>query len=184
MDYFISDLHIGHNKEFIWKARGFSSIEEHDTKILKQCNEIVGPEDHLWILGDLAMGGDIKEWNRIYKNLICQNVHYIQGNHDTDNKMDIYEQDYKFIYHGYADIYKPNKKITFYLSHYPTMTGNYKNDGHLVWNLSGHTHSKNRFEYGQYNIYNVAADAHDCKPISIERIIKDIMQYIAINKKE
>jgi len=177
MIYLTSDLHIGHDKEFIWKARGFNSIEEHDTAILLHCNEIIGPEDELYILGDLAMSGDEKEWNRIYNQLVCQNVHYIQGNHDTNYKMDLYDG-YGFNFHGYADMIKYQKKA-FYLSHYPTMVGN-KEDKKFLWNLSGHTHSKNKFEYGQYHIYNVAVDAHNCYPVSIEDIIKDIQNYNSI----
>lgn len=177
MIYFTSDWHIGHDKEFIWKARGFNSIEEHDTAILLHCNKIVGPEDELYILGDLVMSGNEKEWNRVYNQLFCQNVHYIQGNHDTDYKMDLYDG-YGFNFHGYADIIKYQKK-TFYLSHYPTMVGN-KEDKKFLWNLSGHTHSKNKFEYGQYHIYNVAVDAHNCHPVSIEDIIKDIQNYNSI----
>ena len=34
MYYFTSDLHIGHDKEFIWGSRGFSSLEEHDTEMM------------------------------------------------------------------------------------------------------------------------------------------------------
>lgn len=180
MIYFTSDWHIGHNKEFIYAERGFSSIEEHNTAILLRCNEIVGPDDELWILGDLAMGGDEKEWNRVYNQLICQNIHYIQGNHDTNKKMDIYDG-YGFEYHGYADVIKFGKKMTFYLSHYPTMVGNY-GDKKPLWNLSGHTHSKDKFEYGQYGIYNVALDAHNCYPVSVEEILKDIYQYNNIQR--
>ena len=66
MDYFTSDLHIGHDRDFIWKARGFSSIEEHDTEILKRWNSIVQPEDTVYILGDLCLGRDESEWNRIF----------------------------------------------------------------------------------------------------------------------
>ena len=57
MDYFTSDLHIGHDKSFIWQARGFNSIEEHDTQILLRWNATVSPEDTVYILGDLAMRG-------------------------------------------------------------------------------------------------------------------------------
>ena len=28
--YITSDLHFGHNRNFIYESRGFSSIEEHD----------------------------------------------------------------------------------------------------------------------------------------------------------
>lgn len=182
MDYFISDLHIGHDKEFLWEKRGFKSIEEHDTQILLTWNSIVSPEDTVYILGDLCMGRDEKEWNRIFKNLNgYKNVIY--GNHDTVTKLSKYVNEYGMHLLGYADMYK-FKKMKFYLSHYPTMTGNYQEQKHPVWNLSGHTHSKNKFENGQYNVYNVAADAHDCKPVSIERILKDIKQYMQINQRE
>lgn len=180
MIYFSSDWHIGHDKEFLWGKRGFSSIEEHDTAVLLRCNEIVGPEDELWILGDLAMGGNEKEWNRVYNQLVCQNIHYLQGNHDTDNKMDIYDG-YGFEYHGYADVIRASKKMSFYLSHYPTMMGNHE-EKQRIWNLSGHTHDKNKFQYGQYCVYNVALDAHNCYPVSMEQILSDIRKYTDIQR--
>ena len=182
MIYFTSDWHIGHNKPFIYEKRGFNSIEEHDTTILQRCNKIVcNPDDELWILGDLCMGGDVKEWNRIYNNLICKNVHYLQGNHETDYKMDIYDRDYKFEFHGFADMMKIGKKMNFFLSHYPTMVGNHE-DKKPIWNLSGHTHSKDKFENGLNKIYNVSVDAHNCYPISIDHILKDITRYTNIQR--
>ena len=34
--YVTSDLHWGHNKEFIWKARGYSSVEDmNEAQIIK-----------------------------------------------------------------------------------------------------------------------------------------------------
>lgn len=175
MIYFTSDWHIGHNKEFIYKARGFSSIEEHDTAVLKRCNELVQYNDELWILGDLAMSSNEKEWNRVYLSLNCQNIHYLQGNHETDNKMDIYDYEYQFDFHGFADIYKYSKNRIFYLSHYPTIVGNFEDGKPAMWNLSGHTHSKDKFSIYP-NVYNVALDAHNCYPVSIETIMKDILK--------
>ena len=175
MDYFTSDLHIGHDKEFIWKPRGFSSIEEHDTEILKRWNNIVTPEDTVYILGDLCLGGNEEEWNRIFLNL-NGTKQVIAGNHDTENKIDKYIFKYDMIYSGLSTIYKYNKKKRFYLSHYPTIVSNYE-DKAFFWNLSGHTHSRNIFQYGEWCIYNVALDAHNCTPVSIEQIIKDIYSY-------
>lgn len=173
MIYLTSDWHIGHVKPFLYEPRGFSSIEEHDKEVLKRCNEIVKPEDELWILGDLAMSSNEKEWNMVYHNLNCQNVHFIIGNHDTDNKMDKYEYEYGFSFEGYVHILKYTKHKTFYLSHYPTIVSNYGEEGRFFWNLSGHIHSKEKF-HKEYKIYNVALDAHNCYPVSIEQIIKDI----------
>ena len=175
MIYFTSDWHIGHNKEFLYRPRGFSSIEEHDIAVLQRCNEIVDYDDELWILGDLAMGGDKKAWNQVYYNLKCNNIHFIQGNHDTNNKMDIYENEYLMNYEGLAQVYKYSKRRTFYLSHYPTIVGNFEDGRPSMWNLSGHTHSKDKFSIYP-NVYNVSLDAHNCYPVSIEQIYKDILK--------
>ena len=145
MHYFTSDWHIGHEKEFLYKPRGFNSIEEHDTALLLKCNQIVEPEDHLWILGDLCMGRNEKEWDRIYKALFCKNIHFIIGNHDTNNKCERYEKKYGFINEGLAAVIKVSKRRSIFLSHYPTIVGNYENGGPSMWNLSGHTHMKNKF---------------------------------------
>lgn len=177
MIWFTADWHIGHDKDFIYAARGFSNIIEHDTAIIKHCNELVAPDDELWILGDLAMNGNEKEWNRIYCSIHCQNVHYLQGNHDTDNKMDIYDKVYRFEYHGYADVMSVSKRIKLYLSHYPTYTDN-GTDRVKVINLHGHTHSKEKFFNNNPSMYNVAVDAHDCYPVSLTEILKNINEVI------
>ena len=35
MIYFTSDTHFCHDKEFLYKPRGFSSIEEHDKTVVE-----------------------------------------------------------------------------------------------------------------------------------------------------
>ena len=49
-----SDLHIGHNKEFVYKERGFQSIEEHDSALLSNWNELVSSDDVVYVLGCFA----------------------------------------------------------------------------------------------------------------------------------
>lgn len=175
MDWFTSDLHIGHDKDFVWGARGFSSVEEHDKEILKRWNAVVSPNDTVYILGDLCMGGNEPEWNSIYYNLNGSKK-FICGNHDTTNKINLYVMNYSMENLGLASMYKYNKHYIFYLSHYPTLVGNY-NDKKFLWCLSGHTHSTNPFENADKCVYNVAMDAHNCTPISIEQIIKNITNY-------
>ena len=175
MIFFTSDLHIGHNKDFIWKPRGFSSIEEHDTAIIRNWNSIVSYEDEVYILGDLCMSSNEYEWNRVFK-VLNGKKYFIHGNHDTTNKIKRYIEEYNMTDYGDTKIYKYNKHKTFYLSHYPTLVGNYE-ENKFFWNLSGHTHSKDKFEYGIKCVYNVAMDAHDMYPVSIEKIIKDINKY-------
>ena len=175
MDFFTSDLHIGHAQSFIWQKRGFSSIEEHDTTILRNWNSTVSPYDNVYILGDLCMNSDEKEWNRIFK-LLYGKKYFIIGNHDTDNKILKYEDDYNITNLGYGYVYKYNKKWQFFLSHYPTFTSSLSDTTHYpLVNLYGHTHQNTNFfnENNPY-MYHVGVDSHNCFPISIEQIIIDI----------
>ena len=173
--FFTSDLHLNHNKDFIWGARGFKSVHEMNYAILDNFSKIVDWDDDLYILGDVLLGDN--EVGIDYLSFIPGKKHIILGNHDTDTRRKIYENRvYKTDVIGYADVFKYGKR-RFYLSHYPTMTGNYDDKDKLAtWNLSGHTHSKDKFQYFPQNIYNVAVDAHDCKPVEIEQIIEDIKE--------
>ena len=176
MIWFTSDLHIGHDKEFLWGDRGFPHIYAHDEAIIKNINEVVEWNDELWILGDLALGTDEQEWDRVFYNIRCKNIHFIIGNHDTDRKIDKYIDEYGFELEGYANVIKYNKKKRFYLSHYPTITDNYDDSirSHTI-SVCGHSHYKNRFQdMDKGLIYHVELDAHDMYPVSIEQIIKDI----------
>ena len=175
MIFFTSDWHIGHDKDFIYKARGFSNIYDHDTAILKKCNELVSWNDELWILGDLALNNNEPEWNRIFYNINCQNIHFIIGNHDTDNKVDKYIEEYGFEFEGYANVIKISKTKRFYLSHYPTITDNFDDNKrpHTI-NLFGHTHQVTNFFNNNPYMYHVGVDSHNLYPVSIEQIIKDI----------
>ncbi len=171
MDYFTSDLHIGHDKEFLWKPRGYSSVEEHDTAVLLHWNEIIQPEDTVYILGDLCMSGNEKEWDRVFKYL-KGHIKFIHGNHDTDNKIDLYINKYNMEDLGIAYVYRYNKHKKFYLSHYPTLVNNH--DDKFFYNLSGHLHSCFKWDNWAGGVYNVSLDAHNMYPVSIEQIIKDI----------
>ena len=175
MIFFSSDWHIGHDKDFLYRPRGFQSIEEHDEAIITNCNKIVKEDDELWLLGDLALGEE-EEWDKWLSQINCKNIHFVIGNHDTDRKIAKYINEYWFEFHGYADMIKYSKRYSFYLSHYPTLTGNFDFDKRPVWNLSGHTHSQEKF-YDKYAVYNVALDAHNNYPVSIEEIVTDIINY-------
>ena len=54
--FLTSDLHFGHNKEFIYKVRGFNSIEEMNEAIIERWNSVVNNDDDVYVLGDLMLG--------------------------------------------------------------------------------------------------------------------------------
>lgn len=54
MNYFISDLHIGHTNVLSFDNRPFKSIEEHDEALIKNWNSVVGMDDDVYLLGDIS----------------------------------------------------------------------------------------------------------------------------------
>lgn len=172
--WFTSDLHFGHHKEFLWGPRGFNSSKEHDKAIIENWNSVVEPEDTVYILGDLML-----EDNEYGINCLQQlkgNIYIIRGNHDTLTRMELYKQ-YNWLHPlDFAIELKINKNY-FYLSHYPTITANYDDNKpwakHLI-NLHGHTHSKEKFYNDNPYMYNVALDAHNNYPVSLEQILEDV----------
>lgn len=179
MIWFTSDLHLGHDKDFIVQARGFKTVEEMNAEIIRRWNERVSPDDDIYVLGDIILG-DIEEGMRLITKLNGY-LHILRGNHDTDKKVERYLELPNVVSVQYADVLKYGKAV-FWMGHYPTITANYDDDKpwaqHLVC-LFGHTHQEQPFYNDNPYMYNVGMDAHNCTPISIEEIMSDIR-----NKKQ
>lgn len=79
--YAIADLHLGHKKIAI--HRGFDSVEEHDTDIIRVLNW-VAPEDTIWVLGDVAFSD--KALKRL-ADVRCT-LKLVAGNHDLSPSKD------------------------------------------------------------------------------------------------
>ena len=170
MIWFSSDLHLNHNKNFIYEPRGFINIYEMNETIIKNFHSLVKPEDDLYLLGDIFLG-DLHEGIKLF-NQLPGKIHLVWGNHDTNNRVIAMSECHNVVeLVGYAGILK-HGHYRFYLSHYPTLTANFDIDKPLKQRtlcLAGHTHSKEIFE--PCGSYNVAVDAHNCYPISIDEII-------------
>lgn len=176
-----SDLHLMHQREFLYEPRGFSSIEEHDEVIIKNWNEVVADEDIVILLGDVYMGTDHERAAELI-NKLNGNILYIRGNHDTDNKVDnILSCCPRVELIGYASPFKYNG-YNFYLSHYPCLVSNYDKEKPLkkrVLNLCGHSHAQDRWQdWGKGLIYHVELDCHNNYPKLLDEIIEEIKEKI------
>lgn len=167
-----SDLHLCHDKEFIYKQRGFHSVHEMNEQIIKNFNEVIDDDDDLYLLGDLMLNDNVTGMKLL--NQLPGRKHIILGNHDTDARVELYKTGRQVVeILGCASILKYNK-FHFYLCHYPTMTANFDLDKYLsqrLLSLSGHTHSQDKWDLA--GGYNVALDAHNCYPVEINTIIQD-----------
>ena len=182
--WFTSDLHFGHDREFVWKVRGYKDVEDMNKQQIEKFNSVVKPEDTVYILGDTMLGDNVTGEECLAK----LNGHKIMilGNHDTAKRIEIYK---KYVDEMvYATVIKYKKKV-IYLSHYPTLTASY--DDALcsaVLNFHGHTHQTTNFLTGQPHYYHVGVDSHDGYPVNIDDILAEIKTqaegYFNFSKKE
>ena len=177
--WFTSDLHLCHDKEFLWGPRGFKDQFEMNEAIIENWNKVVKPDDIVYDLGDIALS-DVQTAAKCINKLNGKHM-WINGNHDTTKKID-YIMDYchdKMYYMGYAYVLKEGKH-SFYLSHYPTLTANFddKKFSRHVINLHGHTHQQtNWLQVANPFMYHVGMDSHNCTPVHIDEVLADIKNH-------
>ena len=129
MNYFTSDLHLGHNRILDFE-RGdkFKTIVEHDNFVISVLEKRLKKDDVLYNLGDFCFKNVSNEILERYRKLPCKKV-IILGNHDTYNKieeMQIFDEIHR------TPIFLTKRIL---LSHEPEMCSPY------VLNVHGHLHS-------------------------------------------
>lgn len=174
---------VSHQAEFLWRPRGFESVEEMNEAIVERWNKTVaaGWGYIVYHLGDMCLTNTDAAIPYIQR--LNGNIRWIKGNHDSDAKVkkilvechnveliSPYEEN------AWAYILKDGKR-RFYLSHYPTLTANF-DDKHFsqhVINLHGHTHQQKNWLFPDNPFtYHVGLDSHNCTPVHIDEILADI----------
>jgi len=168
-----SDLHINHDREFIFKPRGFENIQDMNNAIVERWNEVVQPNDDVYVLGDLMLGDSTTGIEYLKK--LNGTLHIIVGNHDTDTRINLYHQ-LPNVAEVELAIKLKYKKHHFFMTHYPCLTGNLETEAltQMTLNLYGHTHQKTNFYNDMPYMYHVGVDSHNCYPVLLDDIIKDM----------
>ena len=147
--YFTSDLHFGHYNitKYCPLTRGhFSTTDEMNEEIIKNCNDVVGPDDNLYILGDVSMHNPslaIKMLKRMNgkKFLVLGNHDKVKGKKEALQEFyDCFEwvEEYKEIYVQDLSIPSGKKRQKIIMSHYAFRVWNGQVRG--TWMLYGHSH--------------------------------------------
>lgn len=80
--FFIADTHFGHRGIIEFSEtkphRPFTTIEEHDAELVRRWNNVVGPKDTVWHLGDFCFG----KRNLEIAAQLNGNKKLVMGNHD------------------------------------------------------------------------------------------------------
>lgn len=177
MIYLTSDLHFFHDRGFIYEPRGFKSVREMNDTIIENYNKVVNPEDDVYILGDLLLGGpDSLDKGLKLIGELNGNLHLIRGNHDTDTRWFAYSTLQNVVEQQNA-IYLKHEGYHFFMTHFPTITSNNDYDKPLkarTLNLCGHTHTQNQWlDKDKGYIYHCELDAHNNMPVSMDYIIEE-----------
>lgn len=170
MEYFISDLHFGHDNIISFSNRPFSDVKEMDAKIKEKWNNKVKPTDTVYVLGDVSFHN--KKVTKIILNLLNGNKVLIKGNHDVDVPKEcfMYVKDYHTI-----KLESTGEKVVLF--HYPILEwdGFFKDRIHLY----GHVHNTKVIDIP--NMYNVGADILDFEPCTIPEIIERNKSFVKKN---
>lgn len=79
--FFTADPHYGHERIIEYSHRPFDDVEDMNAGLAEAWNAVVGHDDTVWLLGDVAMGRlmDSLEWLRLLNGHIV----LVPGNHEA-----------------------------------------------------------------------------------------------------
>lgn len=180
--FFISDLHVGHKNVIKFDGRPFADVDEMHIEMIKRWNEVVGDDDIVYYLGDLAFARD--ELTKWFIYSLKGKINFILGNHDKMRdivKLGRWENVHEY---GTEINVKDEDSIgsrgsngyqRIIMSHYPILSWNKAHYG--SWHLHGHCHGslmKSQQDYYKRKVMDVGCNVIDYTPISYEKV-KGIM---------
>lgn len=169
MIYFTADTHFGSLRTLELSKRPFKTTDEMDQYIIDQWNNIVGPDDYVYHLGDF---GNYSVRSKLHGNIILILGNYdeafLSSNKDNPKEIQKMANDFTHIYQHLVlpiskldvDISSVQDKIKeLYLVHKPNDCLRISN----TFNLFGHIHGRQLVK--RYGI-DVGVDAHHFRPVS------------------
>ncbi len=158
--FFTADTHFGHGGALGLYRRPFPSVAAMDAALAARWNEVVGPEDEVWHLGDFALNRSVAEVAALLDGLHGRK-HLVTGNNDGPA---VTEQPGWASMRPYAEIVVED--VPLVLCHYAFRTWR---NMHKGWrNLHGHSHGRLKPLPRQTD---VGVDAWDFRPVNLATIL-------------
>lgn len=164
-----SDLHFGHTNIVSYSQRPFKDEYTMTEGIIERYNEVVKPEDTVWLLGDICMGQlelTIRHIGRLngLKILYPGNHDIVHPRHKRHKNTELAKEFLK----SFAVVHHHESKpwldgpggVLCRLSHYPVEW-----EG---WSLHGHVHELWR-QRGRK--INVGVDVWDYRPVHVDEVM-------------
>jgi calcineurin-like phosphoesterase family protein len=158
--FFTSDSHFGDAPRIRIDHRPFPTIAAHDAALVANWNEVVGPDDEVWHLGDFALRLSAEQVAALLAGL-NGTKHLITGN--NDGAATRAAPGWASV-SAYEEIEVDGRALV--LCHYPFRTWN--NMGRGTLDLHGHSHGRLTPVPRQYD---VGVDVWDFRPVTLRTIL-------------
>ena len=166
MNYYTSDLHLGHTKLIECGFRKFTTLEQVDKFIIDMINYRCNKNDNLYILGDLSMSHKYEEIKETLSQINC-NIFVIQGNHDSPKILNKLKEE-NIICNWWAfktiedkDCIIDGKPLVVALHHHPVV--DYHSSRRADCCFHGHSHGLNRRTFP--DLHDVGVDCNRFVPL-------------------
>jgi len=172
--YFTADTHFYHQNVIKYCNRPWKYADEMNEGLIKNWNDTVGDNDHVYHLGDFSFANADKT-----EAIACRlkgKKYLIRGNHDHRKVVDRIAPYFEWIKDVYQltvqDKEHPHGKQLIWLAHYAHRVWPQQSYG--SWCFYGHSHGAlaNDLERGTVD---VGVDCWDYRPVSYEQLKKIII---------
>lgn len=181
--YWTSDLHLGHARIIELCSRPFSDTDEMNETLISNINDTCGPDDELWVLGDVVMGKFTETIQLL--GLIKARLIMVAGNHDrvhaayrlSSSKKDeasrLYSQYFEQVHVDGLDVVRLEGEVPVAVNHFPYPGGGDSHGEDRYTDLRpvdrglpllcGHVHQAWRVQGRQFN---VGVDVNEFRPVA------------------
>lgn len=169
MNYYIADMHLGHENVISLDGRPFETADEMDAALIANWNARVRPHDNVYILGDLCHKS--KKSPPWYLKQLTGIKHLIVGNHDGHLLKDADAMSHFASVDKILFVKDGTERIILY--HYPIAEWEGFHRG--AWHIYGHIHNRKDSTYEYMKILPRALNAgcmlHGYTPITFKELV-------------
>jgi len=191
--WFTADLHLSHTNIIVYSGRPFYDADSMNEAIIESWNDMVAPDDTVWVLGDIAFGKQDQSLPLV--GLLHGNKILVPGNHDRcfvghrrlhkgdpeAHAIRLNRARQPYLDAGFAQIFDSPEPVDIaghcvLLSHFPYVgDSRAEHDRYDAWRpinrggwlVHGHVHEKWRQTGRQIN---VGLDAWGGRPVKIDEV--------------
>jgi len=168
---FTADTHFGLARMLELDSRPYLTVGEMDAAIINAWNDVVGPDDVVWHLGDFSSYRDGR-LDEVFWRLNGKEKHLIIGNHDEENDL-VLSLPWSSVPQKHETILVDGQMV--FLDHHPTI--GFPNIGKGAIHLFGHMHGRWQ---GSRKCLDVGVDVWG-KPVGLPDIMRKLRKLPELN---